>query len=219
MTTPTRLPIRSSARNRYLSLEEVPPTDIQQNPLPNTRRGKRTRDSSPGSLSNASLKKLKSHEKDNRRPKRDLDDEYRKDLPLRVRNGTKDAVTPLGRSRRSEPPLKPQHQHAAVNGSTLPSQPAQTSPNIQKPINNTSDTTKHTAPPEKRSLRSQAGCSRSKSELALYFTNYDELVSIEPKEPGRNSGTDYLSCPLIRLRISYSCNPLLHHRRTLKNYV
>lgn len=37
---------------------------------------------------------------------------------------------------------------------------------------------------DKRSLRSQDGGSRSKSELALYFPNYDELVSIEPKESG-----------------------------------
>ena len=40
---------------------------------------------------------------------------------------------------------------------------------------------------DKRSLRSQDGGSRSKSELALYFPNYDELVSIEPKEPGKKS--------------------------------
>ena len=37
---------------------------------------------------------------------------------------------------------------------------------------------------DKRSLRSQDGGSRSKSELALYFPNYDQLVSIEPKTPG-----------------------------------
>lgn len=40
---------------------------------------------------------------------------------------------------------------------------------------------------DKRSLRSQDGGSRSKSELALYFPNYDELVSIEPKESGKKS--------------------------------
>ena len=37
---------------------------------------------------------------------------------------------------------------------------------------------------DKRSLRSHDGGSRSKSELALYFHNYDEIVSIEPKVPG-----------------------------------
>lgn len=37
---------------------------------------------------------------------------------------------------------------------------------------------------DKRTLRSQAGGSRSKSELSLYFPNYDELISNEPKESG-----------------------------------
>ncbi|MCJ1249061.1 hypothetical protein MMC30_006283 [Trapelia coarctata] len=35
---------------------------------------------------------------------------------------------------------------------------------------------------EKRTLRSQDGGSRSKSELSLYFPNYEELISNEPKE-------------------------------------
>ena len=44
-------------------------------------------------------------------------------------------------------------------------------------------------PPEsdKRTLRSQDGGSRSKSELALYFPNYEELISTEPKEAGNLS--------------------------------
>jgi len=37
---------------------------------------------------------------------------------------------------------------------------------------------------DKRTLRSQDGGSRSKSELSLYFPNYDELISNEPKESG-----------------------------------
>lgn len=36
----------------------------------------------------------------------------------------------------------------------------------------------------KRSLRSHDGGLRSKSELALYFPNYDELISGEASEPG-----------------------------------
>lgn len=38
---------------------------------------------------------------------------------------------------------------------------------------------------DKRSLRSHVGGSRLKSELALYFANYDELLSTEAKQPGR----------------------------------
>ena len=40
---------------------------------------------------------------------------------------------------------------------------------------------------DKRTLRSQDGGSRSKSELALYFPNYEELISTEPKEAGQLS--------------------------------
>lgn len=37
---------------------------------------------------------------------------------------------------------------------------------------------------DKRTLRSHDGGSRSKSELSLYFPNYEELISNEPKESG-----------------------------------
>ena len=37
---------------------------------------------------------------------------------------------------------------------------------------------------DKRTLRSQNGGSRSKSELSWYFPNYEELLNDEPKEPG-----------------------------------
>lgn len=38
---------------------------------------------------------------------------------------------------------------------------------------------------DKRTLRSQNGGSRSKSELSLYFPNYEELIGNKPKEIGR----------------------------------
>ncbi len=37
---------------------------------------------------------------------------------------------------------------------------------------------------EKRTLRSQDGGSRSKSELSLYFTNYEQMLSLEAAKPG-----------------------------------
>lgn len=37
--------------------------------------------------------------------------------------------------------------------------------------------------PEKRSLRSHDGGSRSRSELALYFPNYEQIISLEPVKP------------------------------------
>ena len=40
---------------------------------------------------------------------------------------------------------------------------------------------------DKRTLRSQDGGSRSRSELSLYFPNYEELVSNEPRQTGISS--------------------------------
>ena len=48
---------------------------------------------------------------------------------------------------------------------------------------------------DKRTLRSQDGGSRSKSELSLYFHNYEELISNEPKDsgiPSPNAAIDHL---------------------------
>lgn len=42
----------------------------------------------------------------------------------------------------------------------------------------------HQQPAEKRQLRSQRGASRVKSDLALFFPCYDEMIATEPKEPG-----------------------------------
>lgn len=38
---------------------------------------------------------------------------------------------------------------------------------------------------EKRSLRSQDGGSRLKSDLAIYFPNYDDIITDAPKKPGK----------------------------------
>ena len=178
MAALSRSSLRSSAR-RNASLEEVPPTDIQQNPMPSTRRGKRTRDSSPGSQSNASVKKQKAQVHDTTRPIAIPRSEISKSLPIRDKAGTKDAVTQVGKLRKLDPP--PQQP---LNGLTI------TARNDQAFNRKNNHLVINTANPltqaEKRSLRSRDGGSRSKSELALYFPNYDELVSIEPKEPGRH---------------------------------
>ena len=50
---------------------------------------------------------------------------------------------------------------------------------------------------EKRTLRSQDGASRSKSELASYFSNYDEIMFNEPRDPGANAIQSKASQPLL----------------------
>lgn len=172
--------LRSSSR-RNASLEEVPPTDIQQNPLPNSHRGKRTRDNSLDNLSNSSVKKHKpSPPKPPNRSNEAVKSRALKALPLRDKPGTKIAVT-------SRPPDPPPQQ---INGSTTTTtlQDVQATSRINGLTINTTGTLSQA---EKRSLRSHDGGSRSKSELALYFPNYDELVSIDPKEPGKHSSLSF----------------------------
>lgn len=41
---------------------------------------------------------------------------------------------------------------------------------------------------DKRTLRSRDGGSRSKSELSLYFTNYEQMLSLKSAKPGEHTG-------------------------------
>lgn len=167
--------LRSSAR-RNTRLEEERSKDIQQKPLPNTRPGKRTRDHSLDSLSNASVKKQKAcPPKQSERLHEAGKSQALKSLPLRDRPGTKVAVT-------SHPP-DPDPPQQQINGFTTITQ--HLNPSAFRTNHLVVNTTTTLDPADKRSLRSHDGGSRSKSELALYFPNYDELVSIEPKEPGQ----------------------------------
>ena len=170
----SRPSLRSSSRNNSL-FNEVPRTNADQNLLTNSPRGKHTRASSLENQSNISVKRIKlGHSHPTR--SRDVSKTCApKSLPIRDRSAGQDAATQAGRSSRSAPP-----QH--MNGNTTAA--------IHNPQSVNSDTTLTlntkdlSSQNDKRSLRSHDGCSRSKSELALYFPNYDELVSIEPKEPG-----------------------------------
>ena len=66
---------------------------------------------------------------------------------------------------------------------------------------------------EKRTLRSQDGGSRSKSDLALYFANYDDIVSNEPREPGTILVFSRTVPWSDFYRISHGSDPSIHHRR------
>lgn len=83
--------------------------------------------------------------------------------------------------------------------------------------------------PERRSLRSHDGGSRTKSELALYFPNYEQMISLEPPKPGKLVSTanllsfpsfaDFYYClaALTMRRISspgYYCRSTRRPRRT-----
>ena len=72
-------------------------------------------------------------------------------------------------------------------------------------VSNSTQTSKEKAPlkeTDKRTLRSQDGGSRSKSELSLYFPNYEELIGNEPKETGM-SATLIPSCYLLNILLEF----------------
>ena len=175
MAAHSRPSLRSSTR-KIKSLEEVPLTEGPENPMSNTRRGKRTRDSSLGSQSNISIKKQKSDGQDSTRAKGGARLEVSQPIPIRDKPGTKAVVTQWGTSCRPDPPqqIDDQYPTTALNQQAF-----------SRYNKLTIHATSSLSPAEKRNLRSHDGGSRSKSELALYFPNYDELVSIAPKEPGK----------------------------------
>ena len=177
MAAPSSRPsLRSSSRNNPI-FNQVPRTHADQNPLTNSPRGKHTRASSLEIQSNISVKRLRLGHPDPT-PSRDVSKTCPpRSLPLRDRSAAQDTATQAGNSRKRAPP-----QH--INGTATALHNVQSFNNDTTLSLNTKDLSSQN---DKRSLRSHDGCSRSKSELALYFPNYDELVSIEPKEPGTTS--------------------------------
>ncbi|KAL9098615.1 MAG: hypothetical protein Q9163_005759 [Psora crenata] len=167
MAVLSRPSLRSSVRRN--AVVESPATEDVRRPL-HSRRGKRNRDLSPGNESNTSSKKLKPRaEVTVRRVAKSLSQTF-ESLPIRDRQpAIENAVTRVVRSRKPDPVLV----QAATNGF---------SHHIHNGINQNLPPIAHQL--DRRSLRSHDGGSRSKSELAPYFSNYEELISIGPKEPG-----------------------------------
>ena len=199
----SRPSLRSSNRNKAIPTE-VPPTHADQN-LANPQRGKRNRDSSLHNQSNVSVKRLRLALPGPTSPTDDYPTHAPKSLPIRDRSATQDAVTQVGRSQKPDPPQR-------INGTTVTIHNAQVFNNNN--ASHTDSPTNVSSQNDKRSLRSHDGCSRSKSELALYFPNYDDLVSIEPKEPGRTPGSIGRCQQLIHnIRTPYSRDPHSHYRR------
>ncbi|KAF9894335.1 hypothetical protein FE257_007838 [Aspergillus nanangensis] len=69
---------------------------------------------------------------------------------------------------------------AALGNSPQPPPPPGPNPTSQDPAPTTS---KPAVKEQRRSLRSHDGGSRARSELALYFPNYEQLLSVEPPKP------------------------------------
>jgi len=168
----SRLRVRSSSR-RSASLDELPPTVTQQNLSDNTRLGKRPRDPSVKANDSQSIKKQKllprypipprltprTNDGKSATASRTVDAGAQVEQPQNV-----DTVQPKGHNGFT----------LTTNGTNLASQSAGRARSPAQAANKI----------EKRTLRSQAGGSRSRSELSWYFPNYEELVNDEARELG-----------------------------------
>lgn len=194
MTAFARPSLRSSSRH-ITGLDALPATDIQHH------HGKRTRDALSGNRDKQPFKRQKIHAQDfsplNSRNR------FEKDFPVVPRKVGRPPLTHLERSSRhpDRVPL-PSHNVSAITTIGKHS-------SFSSSLSSTAATKAHRPGVEhdglshkidKRNLRSHDGGSRSKSELALYFPNYDELLSIEAKDPGNDlsqKSGDSLELPLM----------------------
>lgn len=178
MAARSRPSLRSSSRRINIAgLDELPATDIQHNPSPATKGGKHTRDLSSASHHKQPLKKQRLHQDAFLHSKAIAQSRRGKDF-LVLRSVTKNSVTQiesLQQPDRVRPPVN-EAKSANLSNDSTPKEDCIAVGNLVP-----------TGGLEKRNLRSHDGGSRSKSELALYFQNYDELVSIEVKDPGLSS--------------------------------
>lgn len=181
MAALSRPSLRSASRSTELSA-----TGIQRNSSTHiTKTGKRTRDLALFNDDNYAVKKQKTRVQD--LSNRIVAQGHDADSPVASTDkSSKGLVTPGSTLRSTQ--LENAQQYIKNAGIDIAD--AKSTPNGTV---NDSDTVAVARKVDKRSLRSQDGGSRSKSELALYFPNYDELVSIEPKETGIMRNQGYLS--------------------------
>ena len=176
MAVLSRPSLRSSARRD--ADPESPATENPPRPS-ESRKGKRARPSPPGHDSDTSSKKLRTEPHNETRKLNRQKRDVLKTLPFRSRQPlNKDNVVTQPKARKLDPVLiQPK------NGLHLTAKEHSDDESPHHGIN------QNIPPPTPthaggRSLRSHAGGSRSKSELAQYFGNYDDLISIEAREPG-----------------------------------
>lgn len=168
-------PNTRSLSRRSQSLDEVSPNVVQQDPSDNTRLGKRSRNPSVKADDSITSKKQKLvSDQSTSSKQKPLPRSKAKPNPpsaASARNAAtqverSDAVQPRGRDGLA----------ITANGLDIAS----------RGVQGARDVLANAAESEKRSLRSQVGGSRSRSELSWYFANYDELINDEPTDPSEN---------------------------------
>jgi hypothetical protein len=176
---------RPNLRGEPESTESTPVTDERVPPeQPGALRSKRTRISSISDPQR--LKKRLKTDQANALPKFKFPLRNRrlegtpKSNPVTV---TKPVLLPSHISNATPTPI-PSYPKKITNE---PSKKLSTNTTLQK---NVATTQEEVAIPqqheERRKLRSKDGGSRSKSELAMFFNNYEQMLSLEPPKPGES---------------------------------
>ena len=204
MAARSRLSLRSS--HKGASLDESSATAAQHVPS-TTKRGKRARDLLPDNDSiNKPLKAPKLSTRNRVRPK----------VVVQV-GGDDSPISALQVPTSSATHVKSEHNNSVqpnTNGSGLSGSQS----TIADSQHGQQIGTSTGRMVDKRSLRSHDGGSRSKSELEQYFPNYEELVSIEPKELGKKEISPTLKfCADFRRRVSNAVYHTIHHRRAYES--
>ncbi|KAL9578353.1 MAG: hypothetical protein Q9212_005772 [Teloschistes hypoglaucus] len=161
--------LKLALRSSGLDLNELPSTVIQRNPSPFDPR-KRTRPFSNDHQCRHPTKKARKE-------------------PIDTSTTTRSGIKTYGKRPGTRPnpnavPADEPVTQSTPNSPTPPAQPAQ----VVQPTLHPPPTTKFeerkpqdVKKVDKRSLRSHDGGSRFKSELALYFADYDEILTDQPK--------------------------------------
>ena len=171
MAATTRPLLRSSRQNA--GLDEFPATVIQHNALPKVpfRRAKRVHD-------------IPDVPKAAKRPRLSSEETQHSKLTIRHR-ATKVVFAVATNSQQGVATHSPATSAPQPISNGIAIATSTTHNNANGPPGGESTVT--TKKDSKRSLRSHDGGLRSKSELALYFPNYNELISGEPTEPGKTN--------------------------------
>ncbi|KAL8653767.1 MAG: hypothetical protein Q9210_001903 [Variospora velana] len=177
-----RLALRSSHK-AGVGFAEVPATIIHQNPSPNTR--KRSHDPSTDQDDRKLAKRLHDDPGSTFTP-RNVKVYSRKPITKQVAVPVEAvAVTQVAASSPTPPAQLPLAVQQSPNNSTnRDNANNQNSSGISCAAHKVSATDKA----DKRSLRSHGSGSSFKSELALYFADYDEILTDEPKTRGMRLG-------------------------------
>jgi len=182
MVAPSRPSLRSATR-RSLGLAESPPTAVLQNTAitPPIKRAKRTIQSSSIDNETHTLRKQKIQLDIIARPKAPARSRNAKDLVPAAHKSPDGVLTSLSVAT----PIINGVSQCSTDNHPDTSTRLVTIESITAPAAKLSKVVR-IQQEDKRTLRSQGGGSRLRSELSLYFPNYDEIINDEPKEPGES---------------------------------